>query len=66
MCEITNVFISQDRTAIAYELNDGDGGVFIHEADTETTEEVTILEGDWIALGGGRSLGHGTSKAVAR
>lgn len=66
MSEITNVFISQDRTAIAYELDDGDGGVFLHDATFDTVEEVGVLEGDWIALGGGRSLGHGASKVTQR
>jgi len=48
---ITNVFISTDRQAVAYEVDNGDGGIFIQQVGYEHVDEVEILEGDWIALG---------------
>ena len=57
--EITGVWISTERDALAWEIADGDGGIFVYQAGYSHADEVQELGDGWIALGGGRSLGHG-------
>jgi hypothetical protein len=52
--EITGVFISDDRTALAWEIANGDGGIFVVQAGYSEAEEIQELGDGWIALGGGR------------
>lgn len=52
--EITNVWISDDRQALAWEVADGDGGIFVVQAGFSECEEVQEIGGGWIPLGGGR------------
>lgn len=53
--EITNVWITPERDALAFELDNGDGGTFVYAVGKSHAEEVSELLGsDWIALGGGR------------
>lgn len=60
MAEFTNVWITNDRTTLAFEIDDGEGGLYVYQAGYTTADEVQELTGtDWISLGGGRSLGHG-------
>lgn len=65
MSEITNVLISTDRTKLVIELDDGDGDLLLFDVDLEELTSIAAAEGtDWIALGGGRSLGHGRSNVT--
>jgi hypothetical protein len=61
MSEITNVFISQDRTKLAIELDDGDRAIVEFDIEHKSTVDLMTVPSDYIALGGGRSLGHGSS-----
>jgi hypothetical protein len=66
MPEITAVFISTDRTRLMIELDDGDTDLLHFQANMEPEDSVESVatmgeDTEWIALGGGRSLGHGGS-----
>lgn len=66
MAEITAIFVNADRTKLMIELDDGDTDLLLFEANMEPEDSVTSVatmdeEDTWIALGGGRSLGHGGS-----
>jgi hypothetical protein len=62
MSEITNILISADRTKLVIEIDDGDRDLLLFDVDLEDLESIAAVEGnEWIALGGGRSLGHGKS-----
>lgn len=50
--EITGVWISTERDAIAWEQSDG--GTYVYVAGRPYAEEVERLTDGWIALGGGR------------
>lgn len=55
MTEITAVFISPDRRNLAFEVDDGDGGVFVLDVEIDAPpEEIDFVDPSWIALGGGR------------
>lgn len=56
--QITNVFITQDKKAVAIEVADGDGGIFVFNEGYLDVEETDHLDGDWISLGAGDGLGR--------
>lgn len=55
--EITRVFISPDRTELAYTANmedGGDEGVYVWRPLDGAESELTEIDSSWIPLGGGR------------
>jgi hypothetical protein len=55
--EFLNVWITHDRTVLAWEVGEPDPGIFIlGSEDTYASEvsEITDLATGWIQLGGGR------------
>lgn len=55
--EITGVFISPDRTELAYTADMGDGGdegLYVWRPLDGAESELTEIDSSWIPLGGGR------------
>jgi hypothetical protein len=55
--EITGVFISPDRTELAYTMDHdggGDPGLYVWRPLDGAETELTEIDSSWIPLGGGR------------